>query len=1047
MLSIQSKLFQFAICWLRQLMVGIGILGWILPVYGQNAQVNLPANRDVSFEHLSVKQGLSNNTVLCIRQDQEGFIWMGTRDGLNKYDGYTFTIYKPDPLDPKNTLGHNWVNNILEDRQGRLWVTTHGGGLHRMDKRSGKLTSYRIDPTKINDRNVCRSIFEDRHGFLWIASHGGLNQLDPNSGKFSLYNSPADETLGLFAVCEDQYGRLWVGGRKGLYQFDRKTGEFTCFPMKDGPMQGVEAMYQDDKGTLWIASPKGHLSKLDPTSLTVTFLPEPENFFEGRPTALFGDASGIIWLARENKNGLVRFNAGNGQWEGSKDNFSQVSNLSKNVVKSFFQDRCGILWIGTDNGINKLIPQPKKFQTIQLNKDLHSSQLPENKIAALCQDQTGTIWVGNEAGGLHALHSETKQFASYMADSTNPTQLASNQVAAIYESRSGILWVGAGSYLHKKEGRGERFSRFYTGIQIRSIREDAENNLWIAGYGGIASFNQHTRQFTQYKYIPHDSSSLSDDNVVTLFISRSGAIWAATNRRGLNKLDPATGKFTRFQPNYSNPSGHLNDRDIRSLFEDEKGILWIGTNQGGLNRYDPQTGLFTAYTTHDGLPSNHIVAILGDRLGNLWLSTNQGICRFTPATKVCRNYDATDGLQGEEFGREFLEVCAKRTTGELLFGGPNGFNIFSPEHIQDNQHKPPVHITNITINDTISTFRRDTLALSYQENSFSFDFVAINFISPEKNQYAYQLEGNDNNWVYSGKRRFAAYTNLDPGEYTFKVKASNNDGVWNTVGTSLKIIIHPPFWRTWWFMTIGALMFGGCIYAGFRYRIRQIRQEEAHKAAFNKKLSEMELQTLRAQMNPHFIFNSLNSINRFIMNNEPEEASDYLSKFSKLIRLILQNSNTSTITLEKELEALQLYLKLEVLRFKGKFTFLVQISEEVETAYIEIPPLIIQPYVENAIWHGLMHKEGIGHLVINIKHEHNRLICTIEDDGIGRKRAAELKSKSATKNKSMGMQITAHRLELSNALSGKKTTVSIADLVDAEGEPCGTRVELQIPTR
>jgi LytS/YehU family sensor histidine kinase len=284
-----------------------------------------------------------------------------------------------------------------------------------------------------------------------------------------------------------------------------------------------------------------------------------------------------------------------------------------------------------------------------------------------------------------------------------------------------------------------------------------------------------------------------------------------------------------------------------------------------------------------------------------------------------------------------------------------------------------------------------------------------------------------------------------PGRYIFKVKGTNNDGLWNQEGTSLYLLIRPPWWQTWWFTSISILVTLGLVYGGFRYRVSQVRKQEQQKANFNKKVSGLEMQALRAQMNPHFIFNSLNSINRFILKNNPEAASDYLSKFSRLIRLILQNSNTPTIPLENELEALNLYLELEALRFKGKFTFCICCEKEVEVNYIEIPPLIIQPYVENAIWHGLMHKEGMGHIRISVEQQQELLTCIIEDDGIGRVRAAQFKSKSATKSKSLGMQITAHRLELLHALNGKQIRVEVVDLVDDSAQACGTKVILSLP--
>jgi LytS/YehU family sensor histidine kinase len=327
---------------------------------------------------------------------------------------------------------------------------------------------------------------------------------------------------------------------------------------------------------------------------------------------------------------------------------------------------------------------------------------------------------------------------------------------------------------------------------------------------------------------------------------------------------------------------------------------------------------------------------------------------------------------------------------------------------------------------------------------------------PEKNQHAYKLVGVDKEWVHSGTRRYASYPGLSPGRYMFRVKGANNDGIWNEQGASLYFIIHPPFYLTWWFKTLGALITFGLLYSGFRYRVGQIRKEEAQKTEFhrieeeqktqfNKKLSQMEMQALQAQMNPHFIFNSLNSINCFILENETEAASDYLSKFSRLIRLILPNSNSSTVSLKNELEALGLYLAMEALRFEGKFTFTIQVDPLVDQDYLQIAPLLIQPYVENAIWHGLMHKAGAGRIHIHLQMDKEVLVCMIEDDGIGRSKAAQLKSKSATRSKSMGMQITSHRLELINYLYGKKSTVEIVDLVDMAGIPGGTRVVLRIP--
>jgi ligand-binding sensor domain-containing protein/two-component sensor histidine kinase len=1008
-----------------------------------NAKAQSPVHESSTrFTHLSAEQGLSQNTILCSWQDKDGFLWFGTRDGLNKYDGYSFVVYKPDPADPAHTFGHNIITDICEDRAGRMWVTTLGGGLHQFDRRTGKATAYRIDPAHISLRNAMFSITEDHEGMLWIASREGLNRFDPRTKRFSFFPGPS--TPDVYVVQEDNQGTLWVGGQHGLYKFDRRTATYTRFKLPSDASVPILVMLVDRRGTLWVESDNGQLYELSPDG-KVSHYTFPcsllkENKPQLRNVALLYDAVGHLWIALPGQSGLVRLDPNTGQWVSFKANPMQAGSLSSNQIFSLSQDWEGTLWIGTDNGLDKLAPLPDKFRTIQIRPNNGNTRLPENSIKALCQDRAGTVWLANESDGLYSFTLASGRYNHYQADSIWPDRLYSNEVNAIWESRAGQLWVGAGNYLHKLDRKTGQFTRYRCVIGTRSIREDSAGNLWI-GDKGLACFHPQTNQFTYYRYDPDNPTSLGDERLTVALPTRHGTIWAASLRRGLNRLDVATGRFTHYRPDFQHPVGQLNDKDLRCLYEDSKGRLWIGTNQGGLNLFNDSTQNFRAFTTHQGLPSNHIVGILEGSDGNLWLSTNQGICCFNPTTHVCRNYDKDDGLQANEF----IEAYAQGTKGELLFGGPDGFTIFSPRAIRTNERIPPVHITKVRIDKQSVPISSQPLTLSYEENDIDFDFVALNYIRPDKNQYAYQLIGVDKDWIYCGTRRFVSYANLAPGEYHFRVKAANNDGVWNEKGTSLTIHIRPPFWRTVWFICLVTCVLLGLIYFGFRYRIRQIREQEQQKTTVSKRLAELEMQALRAQMNPHFIFNSLNSINRFIMKNESEAASDYLSKFSKLIRLILQNTTAQTVTLESELEALTLYLKLESLRFDGQFTFSIRVDDEIEPEYTEIPPMIIQPYVENAIWHGLMQKESDRHLTVDIKKRNNQLICTVEDNGVGRQKAAELKSKSATHTKSMGTQITADRLKLSQALYGQQPTVHIYDLTAANGEPAGTRVILTIP--
>jgi ligand-binding sensor domain-containing protein len=1002
---------------------------------------------ELQFDRLSVKNGLSHNSILCIWQDPDGFLWLGTKDGLNKYDGYAFTVYKPNPADPANTLGHNWISGICQDRKGRMWVITQGGGLHLFNPQTGKTKAYRIDPGQISMRNAMHSITVDKQGILWIASREGLNRFDPDTKKFTLFTLPNPSKPSVYTVEEDRQGRLWVGTADGLYQLNRKTGVYSRFNLSQNQSDttaAVSLLFPDPSGALWIGTLAGQLYRLTATGelqTIYTYQPKGREINRFYPFGVLkADAAGNIWGTLPGLDGLIRIQAGTDQLTRMLTNPAHRGSLSSNMIYSLCFDREGIIWIGTDNGLDKHVAQPKKFHTYQPTANTSDIRVPTNSIRALCQDHLGVIWLTNDLGELYSFHRQTGRYQRHFLEPTMAGHLLGDGVTAIYEDRAGHLWVSAGLYLHQLDRKTGLFTRYHCQIRVRGIREDALGKLWLAGWG-LACFDPKSQQFTYYRHDPHNPESLGDDALIVALPTRNGSVWAASTRKGISRLDVATGKFTRYQPTYQHPVGSLTDKDIRSLCEDHRGQLWIGTNQGGLNRYNAQTNSFTAFTTEDGLPNNHIVGIVEDAAGNLWLSTNQGVCKFNPTTKTCRNYDESDGLQGNEF----FEAYAKGTNGQVIFSGPNGFNIFDPSTIRDNPLIPPVRITGVQIQNKTERLPTETLDLSYEENDLSFDFVALNFIMPEKNQYAYQLTNVDKDWVYCGTRRFVSYTNLDSGEYVFRVKASNNDGVWNEKGAQLRIIIQSPFWQTWWFRGLVLVLVLGLIYMVMQYRIRQVKKQEAQKTAFNKQLAAMEMQALRAQMNPHFIFNSLNSINRFIMKNESEKASDYLAKFSKLIRLILHHSSMPVVTLESELEALQLYLTLESLRFDGQFTFSIQVDKAVEPAYTELPPMIIQPYVENAIWHGLMHKEGGGRITIGWQVEKNVLICTIEDNGIGRKKAAELKSKSATRTKSLGMQITSNRLKLSQLLDGRQPTVLIQDLVDPEGEPAGTSVTVRIP--
>jgi hypothetical protein len=484
------------------------------------------------------------------------------------------------------------------------------------------------------------------------------------------------------------------------------------------------------------------------------------------------------------------------------------------------------------------------------------------------------------------------------------------------------------------------------------------------------------------------------------------------------------------------------------VYEDEEGIYWISTMGGGINRFDPRTEKFQAYTLEDGLSNNVTYATLEDRLGNFWIPTNWGLSRFNRLDTSFINYDVKDGLQGNEFNGNASYVAED---GEIFIGGMNGFNAFYPEDIKKNKRIPEIAITAFRIFNEIQSrtiLDGDTIQLAYHDNFFSFEFSALDFTNPSKNKYKFKLEGYDMDWNYrDASRRIAEYANVSPGTYTFIVQASNNDGVWNEDGLSITITIIPPWWATWTFRIFFAIFIIGITWYLISMRMSQLKaRHEADRKMLQieKQLFDIEQRALRLQMNPHFIFNSLNAIQSFVIANDTDKAIHYLAKFSQLMRLILSNSRESHIPLKDELKSLIYFMDIERLRFDNKFEYEINKDPAIDDEFIAIPPMIIQPYVENAILHGLIHQSKKGKLKIDLSLRKDIVFCAIEDNGIGRKEAMKIREASGIKRKSKGMMITKERLDLLNKQYKDKYSVKIIDLKDPEGRASGTRVEIEM---
>ena len=670
----------------------------------------------------------------------------------------------------------NAITTIYEDRGGNLWIGTPTG-LNLLDRSTGTFTHYRHDPEDQNtlSHNGVTSILEDASGNLWIGTGGGLNLLNRTSGTFTHIRHDPDNKLslahdGVISIIQDRTGFLWVGTADGLDRFDART------------------------------------STLDP-----------------------GLSSNQM------------------QFDHFQHDPDDPDSLSDNLVITLFQDLSGVLWVGTANGISKFNRRASQFaHYLMLTDDsvefAMRSGLSDNKVLSVFEDRDNMLWIGTFNGGLDQLDTQSGDVLVFQSDPADPDSLSDNQVQALYQDSAGTLWAGTGNgWLEQFDPQARSFAHFRElDAPVLDITEDHSGNLWFGTEGeGLYRLNRETTTLTHYEQFWRQPDhwwrygSLSSHIVTALYIDQFGVPWVGTRYGGINLWDQAEERFTHLRHDPDDPSSLGHDQ-VLAIFEDPDqfpGVVWVGTGGGGLNRFDRSTGTFTRYTKQDGLPSDNVTCILADDVGYLWLGTVNGLARFDPHTQTFRHYDERDGVGA--IGSSFSPLsCLKRRSGAMVFGGIGGLLVFDPAQIEDNQHVPPVVIT--SLNNADQVIQRDLLAgehfrFSHTDNFISFEFTALDYTVPEKNQYAYMMEGLDEGWVHAGTRRYASYPDLRPGDYLFRVKGSNNDGVWNEEGVSVRITVEPPFWQTWLFRIIAAITLILII-------LGIIRQREINIQAQSKKL-------------------------------------------------------------------------------------------------------------------------------------------------------------------------------------------------------------------
>ncbi|WP_246202198.1 hybrid sensor histidine kinase/response regulator [Spirosoma agri] len=776
------------------------------------------------FTHLSTKDGLSHNSVNAILQDSEGFMWFATNDGLNKYDGYSFTVHHPNSTTLTTSFHSNRVAGLCEDRSHRLWAVTEGSGLYEVEKKTGRMIPHPIRSVNAHRWNNQLSVYEDSQGMLWLSTYDGLARYDPAAHQFVLYPSPHRE-MPIKSVFEDPSHRLWIATSKGLYLFNRQSGQYALVPVSDGSGQQpvFVSFYLDTTQTLWLGTVGNGLYQIDLRKPTLRLMPYNPGGSVNRYVYLNtvrNDGRGGVWLGTTD--GLQRVDPILKQVLTYRPSSEEANGLSSVNIQAVYTDRNGTLWIGTDNGIDEQASNRKAFSIYQVRSSVGSANFPENKVNTILVDQQNRLWLSNQHT-VYRTDAARKRTTAVPAQLLGNTSTHTNYFFSLLPDSSGI-WLSTWDGLYRYDAKTDRFTGYVSTIPGVLVSRAPDGKLWIGGDGttdsGIASFDPRTHHYTYYKHDPANKNGLPDKFVYALLASRTGDIWIAINGKGISRLNPKTSRFTHYEAGLK--AGQLNTNEVLTFYEDRQGIIWAGTNQGGLNRFDPKTGQFTHLTTQDGLPSNRVVGITGDQSGNLWVSTNKGLCRLDQRTNEIRHYDSNAGIPSNDF----LENAVFTQPDRLYFGSLNGLVSFNPDSIQDNIKSFPVAITDFKVMNQSRPLTDSVMTLAHDENFLSFEFAALTYTVPQLSRYMYRLVGVDKTWIPGGTRHFANYTNLAPGTYAFQVKASTGDGVWSKRNASIHLTIRPPWWATYWAYGLYTLLFGGGIVGFLRVQTNRIRQRQ-----------------------------------------------------------------------------------------------------------------------------------------------------------------------------------------------------------------------------
>ena len=822
------------------------LIGFSPIVCGQYQQ-GIP--KDLVFKYFTSTDGLSQRSVADIIQDKKGYLWFGTRDGLNKFDGQKFVIYRHTLVD-SNSLSNSNVHAIYEDSYGHLWVGTERG-LNKYNPTTDNFIRYQLSdaPDVVSD-NVVRGITQIDNDLLWVATANGIvqvniktNQISRIQRRNSSTNSPSDNNIRSFL--KDNEGNIWICNTKyiDVYHADRGFYKHLHYPQKAGSsihLNDLPTLFMDKRNNLWLGYEKG-LARYDPlTENFIDFDFHDKKAITTSVRTLCEDHFGNLWIG--SYSGLYILNTDRSELKHIVHDPNNSSSLSQNSIYKIIRDSRGDMWIGTwADGINYYNRDNAAFRHIPFGNT--DNKLNYRVVSGMAEDAKGNLWIGTEGGGLNFYDRETKKFTYYNHDSYNPHSLSGSNVKSVIIDRKGGIWIGMHdgglNYLdpNKKPFKFQQIDFLsHQNISLKAYKvltlfEDRNGNIWIGTLtGGLIFYDTHQKNLSKIdKDIKTVMSITQTENPDILLVGGNNGLETIHIQTKQKQTIPIKELAQNDPPLY-----------INCIFVDPSNNYWVGTEGQGLHIYNPKNKTTISYSTKDGLPNDIIYGILADSNGKIWVSTNNGISRIEISSNTIKSYNQSDGLQGNEFNYgSFLRTSQK----ELFFGGTNGLTHFNPNDLRRNTFVPPLDITNIDVNNTFFKKITDsvkTVTLKYNENNFSIDFTSLSYMRPDKNEFAYKLEGNDENWNYIGNQRRAIYTNIKQGKYIFKVIGANNDGIWNEHGATLHIQVLPAPWKTWWAYTLYFILFGSL----FLYirKLTLLRIKERKEKERSEQINQLRLQ-------------------------------------------------------------------------------------------------------------------------------------------------------------------------------------------------------------